>query len=238
MPLPLDVHLSNSAKERSKDLWDWTVWVEGDDAALDQIASVRYLLHHTFREPIRVITDRASKFAMTSNGWGEFLIRAEITPHAGTPFSIERWLTLAEGASPDGAPHRRPTLFISAGATDGALVRTLKKELTAQGVSVVLPEDDLEPGAPWRLQTADMIKASDAIAVVCSGDICDITELDVRTAMDARKPIIPIVIDNVSLPSELQSFQRIDMQRFGKTEAVTDSIAARVKDAYYPDESR
>lgn len=234
----LDVRLLNSAKQRGKDLWDWSVWLEGDEKALDQIASVRYVLHHTFRDPVRVVTDRASKFTLKSNGWGEFLIRAEITPHSGAPFTVERWLTLSEGAAPDAPPQRLPTLFITSGATDGALVRTLKKDLTAQGVSVVIPEDDLEPGAPWRLQTADMIKASDAIAVICSGDYCDITELDVRTALEARKPVIPIVVDNVSVPSELESFQKIDMQRFGKTEAVTDSIVARVKDAFYPDESQ
>jgi TIR domain/YEATS family len=234
---PLDLRLQNSSKRIADDLWDWTVWLEGPDAALDQIASVRYALHHTFPHPVRLATDRARKFALKSRGWGEFLIGAEITPKSGTPFLLERWLTLAEGAPPDAEPERLPTVFISSAATDARLVRSLKDELAAQGVRAVIPEDDLDPGTPWRVQTAEMIKRSDVVAVVLSGELRDIAELDVQTALKANKPIIPIVVGNGSLPKSLEHLEKVELKNFGKTEAIVDMLCARVKDAFYPDES-
>jgi len=45
---------------------------------LNKVKSVEYRLHSTFPNPIRVVEDRKSKFALTTAGWGEFLIRITI----------------------------------------------------------------------------------------------------------------------------------------------------------------
>ena len=58
--------------------WKWSLWIQGSDADLDQIKSVTYRLHSTFPEPIRTVTDRASKFQLRCSGWGVFLIPVEV----------------------------------------------------------------------------------------------------------------------------------------------------------------
>lgn len=57
------------------DYWDWSVWIESNNPKkLDNIISVTYHLHNTFYNPVRVITDRASKFKLDTSGWGTFRI--------------------------------------------------------------------------------------------------------------------------------------------------------------------
>ena len=48
--------------------WRWSLWIEGMPDDLDRIESVTYILHPTFPEPIRIVTDRASNFSF-GVGW-------------------------------------------------------------------------------------------------------------------------------------------------------------------------
>ena len=61
-----------------KQYYEWEVFVNEPDSTLDQIRQVVYFLHETFPNPVRTVTDRASKFALRTRGWGEFKIYAQI----------------------------------------------------------------------------------------------------------------------------------------------------------------
>ncbi len=58
---------------RGKKNWfKWKVFMDEPGEKLDKIKSVEYRLHETFPNPVRVVDDRASKFSLTSAGWGTF----------------------------------------------------------------------------------------------------------------------------------------------------------------------
>src|SRR6185503_9920070 len=61
------------------DWHQWMVFMDEPPATCDLVQSVEYRLHDTFPNPIRVISDRGSRFALSSAGWGEF--RIAITVH-------------------------------------------------------------------------------------------------------------------------------------------------------------
>src|SRR5262245_9677986 len=92
----LRLRLKSDAEPREADWWLWSVWLEGPDEDLERVKSIKYVLHPTFPDPVRVVTDRQSKFKLTALGWGEFSIAAEVTTDLGESFSLERWVTFID----------------------------------------------------------------------------------------------------------------------------------------------
>jgi transcription initiation factor IIF auxiliary subunit len=74
----VDFRFDNQARQtgsRGSYRWfDWKVFVNEPMEKLAHIRAVEYRLHETFPNPVRLITDRESRFAMKSSGWGEFTI--------------------------------------------------------------------------------------------------------------------------------------------------------------------
>jgi transcription initiation factor IIF auxiliary subunit len=68
--------LEQDYKYKAKDMWDWSVWVEASNDDLDEIEYVEYTLHPTFINPVREVYDRATKFKLSTTGWGVFTIYA------------------------------------------------------------------------------------------------------------------------------------------------------------------
>lgn len=58
--------------------FQWRVFVNENESILDTIENITYLLHPTFADPLRVIKNLESKFALESSGWGEFDIQITI----------------------------------------------------------------------------------------------------------------------------------------------------------------
>ena len=51
--------------------YDFALWIDGPDAALDRVKSVKYEFNHpTFRQKVQQSGDRASKFRVGYIGWG------------------------------------------------------------------------------------------------------------------------------------------------------------------------
>ena len=69
---------AQQSKYLGDDHWEWSVWLEGQDADLDAIRQVVYTLHYTFPQPIRVITTRNNNFRLDSSGWGTFTLYVRI----------------------------------------------------------------------------------------------------------------------------------------------------------------
>ena len=68
--------------------WEWSLWIHGSEADLDQIAAVTYRLHPTFPQPIRTVTDRARRFQLRCAGWGVFIIPIEIRLKNGDTIAL------------------------------------------------------------------------------------------------------------------------------------------------------
>ena len=69
--------------------WNWSLFIQGSDADLEQIESVTYTLHPTFPKPIRTVRDRASKFQLQCAGWGVFTIPIEVRLKDGSAIKLE-----------------------------------------------------------------------------------------------------------------------------------------------------
>jgi transcription initiation factor IIF auxiliary subunit len=81
--------------------WEWAVWVEGRDEALDLIDFVEWILHPSFPNPIRKISERTSKFRLEAGGWGVFEIVARVQMTDGAQIKLWHYLKLHY---PDGKP--------------------------------------------------------------------------------------------------------------------------------------
>ena len=94
------VHLNNHAEPIEKrgeyQYFDWRVFVDEPDATLDQIDSVEYFLHPTFPKPYQVSSERASRFTLTTSGWGEFDIAATINFKDGHKEKVKYHLDLSK----------------------------------------------------------------------------------------------------------------------------------------------
>jgi len=71
---------------------------------LDLVDHVEYRLHETFFEPIRVMRDRKSLFAVDSSGWGEFVINITIYLKTGAEAYVKYELDLSKPPPPPGEP--------------------------------------------------------------------------------------------------------------------------------------
>src|SRR6266536_4759197 len=73
------VTVSNTFSASTKaGYYNWTVFVQADDATLNTIDHVEYLLDPTFPNPQVSSFNRATKFSYSSTGWGEFDIKVKI----------------------------------------------------------------------------------------------------------------------------------------------------------------
>ena len=92
--MPEKFKIQQWEKYEGEDWWEWAVWVEGRDDALDQIDFVEWTLHPTFPNPIRKIYDRASNFRLETGGWGVFQIVARVQMKDGKQTKLHHYLKL------------------------------------------------------------------------------------------------------------------------------------------------
>jgi transcription initiation factor IIF auxiliary subunit len=110
---PTDLYLKNTATYNSG-RYLWTIYVAGDPAAIDDISYVEYTLHYSFPKPVQVIRERGTKcpFALSSNSWGEFEIKARIVLKSGHERTIKYWLNLldnkVQGSACSSSQNTRP----------------------------------------------------------------------------------------------------------------------------------
>jgi transcription initiation factor IIF auxiliary subunit len=76
------------------DYWKWSTWIEGPARELDQVESVTYNLHPTFRNPVRKIDSRKNKFRLDTAGWGVFMLFATVSRKDGSTERLKHYLEL------------------------------------------------------------------------------------------------------------------------------------------------
>ena len=91
-----EIRVENTAAYVGSGRYEWTVFLDAHESVLDRIAYVEYTLHPTFPDPIRRIHDRTTRFALSSNGWGEFNILVKVVHRNGTHAYLEHWLRLGK----------------------------------------------------------------------------------------------------------------------------------------------
>ena len=91
----MNFFVAQNQKYEGDQWWKWSLWIEGSDDDLDQIASVTYMLHPTFPQPIRTVSDRRSKFQLRCSGWGIFLIPVTVRLKNGATIELQHQLQFA-----------------------------------------------------------------------------------------------------------------------------------------------
>lgn len=93
---------SRHVESRGKYKWfEWKVFMDEPAEKLDKVRNVEYRLHETFPNPICIIEDRNSQFALRSAGWGEFWIFITIYLEDGTEEHTRYYLNLGKPWPPD-----------------------------------------------------------------------------------------------------------------------------------------
>jgi len=100
----MNLVIRQAASYAGNERWDWSVWIDGPDAVLDQVESVEWVLHPTFPDPVVLVTQRQSKFRLSQNGWGEFEINANVKAKDGRRQHLTHQLRLAESGGRPAQP--------------------------------------------------------------------------------------------------------------------------------------
>jgi transcription initiation factor IIF auxiliary subunit len=80
----MSLEIRQDSHYQGKNWWKWSIWIEGPKEELDQIDNVTYVLHPSFANPVRTVTNRASRFKLSAQGWGIFSIRANLLKKDGS----------------------------------------------------------------------------------------------------------------------------------------------------------
>jgi hypothetical protein len=68
-------------------------WLDADEKQLlSQVERVIYVLHPTFRNPLREVRSRENDFGMTTIAWGEFNLKAKVYRSDGKTVTLERYI--------------------------------------------------------------------------------------------------------------------------------------------------
>lgn len=78
------------------DWYEWTVFMDEPPEKLNHVSRVEYHLHESFPDAIRVSENRATRFALSSAGWGEFMIFITVYLNSGREFRTQHHLDLGD----------------------------------------------------------------------------------------------------------------------------------------------
>jgi len=102
--------------------------------------------------------------------------------------------------------------FLSYSRANSNFVVRLVKDLKAAGHDIWLDQFDIAPGARWddelerALETCETFMVILTPASMASENVKD----EIGYAIDARKRILPVLLENATLPLRLRRFQYVD----------------------------
>jgi hypothetical protein len=194
--------------------WDWSVWIDGPDADLDQVDTVEWVLHPTFSVPIVRVNERQSKFRLDSSGWAEFEINAHLTATDGGHQHLKHWLRLADaGDTPAGKPAgkkpagKKPAIFVSASLADARWEDAVREALGRRGVEV-LTANDIPAGMPVDAAISSTLDRADSVIGIFSAKSGAWTEREVNQAIEQGVSVVPLAVGPyASIPDGLSHIQ-------------------------------
>lgn len=195
----MEFTLNQKTSSKGNGWWSWDVWLDGPDSDLDQIECVDYTLHPTFKDPQRRVTDRTSRFALHSGGWGEFMIYAEVRLRTGDRLPLRHWLRFQSSTAGTGR-----ALFLTGAKENEVFTDALQERLEKSGLTVYRPggaSDDL---------TASLRKSS-AAAVILSAADSPWFDRELESIRSFRIPLLVVTLAEVQSPPCLASFRSCDL---------------------------
>jgi len=232
--------------------WDWSVWLDGPAAELDQIDYVAYTLHPTFPNPVREINSREDRFLLKSGGWGEFTIYIDITKKNGERFQLTHDLKLTLDAVKrppptvalqEGRPaikgigkavHRvieaiaehlpSTTVFVSGGVADTDAVNRLSNSLAKLNVNI-LNAGDMPSDVPFQVQIDKLIGQSNLAVFLVSGRPSMWMNQEIEAAKRHGKHIVPVLVGSASeLPESLRGLHSLHIDNLDSVANLAQGI--------------
>ena len=104
--------------------------------------------------------------------------------------------------------------FVSYNHQDTAIVGPVVELLRSTGAPVFRDADRIPPGKKWRVVLEDSLQQSDAVVVFWSVRAKESVEVEAewRRALELRKDIIPVLLDDTPLDNLLSDYQYIDFR--------------------------
>ena len=80
----MSLRLRNSWHYAGNNWWEWAAFLDDEGSGeLSQVDYVEYVLHPSFPNPIRKVTDPQDGFIMKTSGWGVFMLNAFVYKKQG-----------------------------------------------------------------------------------------------------------------------------------------------------------
>jgi len=211
----LQLRLKNSSAWQGKDRWKWSVWIEAKQESIEQIDRVEYVLHPTFPNPVRVVTNRASNFRLESKGWGEFMIHANVITKRGRTVRLNHWLKLSGAESVDegqGQQKEKPSVFLAYSKADYPLAAELLRFLEARGLEV-LSENQLRADEPIEYAVRSLIGRADAVLALIAKEPSTWVLNEISEAEKQQIPILPMLLGkDTLLPMSIANRQALRIE--------------------------
>jgi hypothetical protein len=233
--------IEQAEQYRGHNYWNWQAWIESAPEELDQIESVVWILHPTFKVSRVTKRSKDNKFRLEASGWGMFLIRAELILKSEDRINLSRMLKLTipddqeeiqsistnpvktmANKKPTG---NAPTIFLSYSSEDESQAHEIRQTIESLGARV-LDARSISAGLPLSAAITKLIRESDAVIGVIGSEYPSpyvIDEMKKATIQD--KPVVTLLTENIESPSNL--VPDIQMLRVGPDKDQTNSILAR-----------
>lgn len=107
-------------------------------------------------------------------------------------------------------------VFISYSRADREVVAPLAELLRAGGAQVFRDEDNLTPGQPWQVVLTENLEAAQSVLVFWSGNAAQslAVQQEYSTALSQGKDVVPVLLDDTPLVSELAAYHWVDLRSF------------------------
>jgi hypothetical protein len=155
-------------------------------------------LHPTFDQPLRRVEDRGSKFRLSSRGWGEFMVHANIATNAGEIQRLDHWLKLTDEGRSAGmhvVDVEKPTIFLSYSRVDSRIAEALRRFLEEEKGYEVLTDNQLSSDEPTARAIKSLISRTDALVALIPDEISSLWVLDeIVEALQQQIPVVPLLL--------------------------------------------
>jgi transcription initiation factor IIF auxiliary subunit len=234
----MSIRVEQAATRRGQDSWDWSVWLEGSDEALDQVETAEYVLHPTFPNPVREMSNRANNFRLNAHGWGEFMIHVNIHLKDGETVKYDHWLKLrddtyqaptkeADFSFDLSATQRR--VYLSCSLADIELAKRID-EVLGQYNFKMLMSDAFDPNLTLERAISLEREPIDGAIFLITDFWSPYLPQEAQVMRDNSIPILPILVGpEAKLPREFADLVPIHVKDRGESEAIAMSIVEQLK---------
>jgi len=234
----MTLKIAQSSTPKDDAFWRWSVWLEGPTVELDKVEEVTWRLHPSFPEPIQRVRSRNTQFKLSTGGWGEFEIHAEVLRDDGRKERLRHWLRLEEEKPPVDSSRTTelrtksatPAVFLSYTRDDARLVGAVAKHLRSSEMNVVL-DVDIPPGEDFAGWTMEQVSRCDAVVIFCGEELTSSQSREIEVAQRAKVRVIPIVFPGRSYkpPHNLKGLKAIQIKD-RDPEVAASRIARRIEE--------